>query len=257
MINAVTSLVVLTFAVLAVLDVRSHARRFPTIPRWRAKGVFFFLLTVAVSSAAPLLWDAWLAEHQLVDASGLGHVGGAIVGFLGLQLGIYAWHRTLHRVPFLFRWFHQMHHSAERVDVFGAFYFHPLDTAAFALVGSLAVVLVLGVTAPAALAASFLASFCSLFQHANLRTPRWLGYLIQRPESHSIHHQRGIHAFNYGDIALWDIVFGTFRNPETFEAQAGYYDGASRRVAAMLLGRDVTSGATDAPALPASQSVDA
>jgi sterol desaturase/sphingolipid hydroxylase (fatty acid hydroxylase superfamily) len=248
MINLVTLLVVLTFAVLALLDLRGGARRFPPISRWKVKGVVFFFLTVAVSTAAPLSWDEWLAAHQLVDASGLGHVGGAIVGLLVLQLGIYTWHRILHRVPFLFRWFHQMHHSAERVDVFGAFYFHPLDMVGFALVGSLSLVLVLGVTAPAAMAASFMASFCSLFQHANLRTPRWLGYIIQRPESHSIHHQRGVHAFNYGDIALWDIVFGTFQNPRSFDAAAGYYDGASRRVAAMLVGRDVTQGpATDEP----------
>jgi sterol desaturase/sphingolipid hydroxylase (fatty acid hydroxylase superfamily) len=91
------------------------------------------------------------------------------------------------------------------------------------------------------MAASFLASFCSLFQHANLRTPRWLGYLIQRPESHSIHHQRGVHAYNYGDIALWDLLFGTLRNPATFDGEAGYWDGASRRVTAMLLGLDVTA----------------
>jgi sterol desaturase/sphingolipid hydroxylase (fatty acid hydroxylase superfamily) len=54
-----------------------------------------------------------------------------------------------------------------------------------------------------------------MFQHANLRTPRWLGYIIQRPESHGIHHERGLHAFNYADLPLWDMVFGTFRNPRT------------------------------------------
>jgi hypothetical protein len=72
--------------------------------------------------------------------------------------------------------------------------------------------------------------------------PRWLGYLIQRPESHSIHHQRGVHVYNYGDIALWDLLFGTLQNPVSFDGEAGYWDGASRRVGAMLIGRDVTTG---------------
>ena len=55
------------------------------------------------------------------------------------------------------------------------------------------------------------------FQHANLRTPRWLGYLIQRPESHSVHHARGVHAFNYCDFPLIDMLFGTLRNPPAHE----------------------------------------
>ncbi len=77
------------------------------------------------------------------------------------------------------------------------------------------------------------------FQHANLRTPYWLGYLIQRPESHSVRHQRGVDAFNYGDIALWDMLFGTWCNPREWDEQAGFYDGGSRRIVPMLLGRDI------------------
>jgi sterol desaturase/sphingolipid hydroxylase (fatty acid hydroxylase superfamily) len=81
----------------------------------------------------------------------------------------------------------------------------------------------------------------SLFQHANVRTPVWLGYIIQRPESHSVHHARGSHAYNYAGLPLWDLVFGTFRNPREFEAEAGFYNGASRRIGAMLAGLDVAS----------------
>jgi sterol desaturase/sphingolipid hydroxylase (fatty acid hydroxylase superfamily) len=33
--------------------------------------------------------------------------------------------------------------------------------------------------------------------------------------NHALHHERGVHAYNYGDIALWDMVFGTFKDPET------------------------------------------
>ena len=32
------------------------------------------------------------------------------------------------------------------------------------------------------------------FYHSNLRTPRWVGYILQRPEHHSIHHQLDVHA---------------------------------------------------------------
>ena len=235
------------FATLATIETLRPSRAWPALRGWRAKGVLFFLLTLVLSAATPLLWDAWFAEHRLFDLTGLGHVGGAIVGILVFQGVLYFWHRALHEVPFLWRAMHQMHHSAERVDVFGAYYFHPLDVAGFALVGSTSLVLIAGVTAPAAMAASLAVTFCGLFQHSNLRTPRWLGYVIQRPESHSVHHERGRHAGNYGDIALYDLLFGTLRNPERFEGEAGFYDGASQRLGAMLVGKDVATPRSSAP----------
>ncbi|HKU43664.1 MAG TPA: sterol desaturase family protein, partial [Polyangiales bacterium] len=93
----------------------------------------------------------------------------------------------------------------------------------------------------AALIANLAATFCSFFQHANIRTPSWLGYFIQRPEAHALHHERGVHAYNYSDLPLWDIVFGTWKNPSRWEAQSGFYDGASARIPEMLIGVDVSS----------------
>src|SRR5688572_7199529 len=161
-------------------------------------------------------------------------------GFLALEAGIYAWHRTMHNTPFLWRWFHQMHHSAERVDIWGALYFHPFDTLGFTFVGSLALVLGFGVSAEAAILINYAATFMGLFQHANIRTPRWLGYLIQRPESHSCHHERGIHARNYGDLPVFDMIFGTFHNPKEFTGEVGFFDGSSRKVGPMLIGKVIS-----------------
>jgi sterol desaturase/sphingolipid hydroxylase (fatty acid hydroxylase superfamily) len=231
------------FGLLAALESLAPRRALPEVPRWRLKGALFLLLSIAISATVPRAWDAWLAEHRLIDARALGDVGGAILGFVAFELALYGWHRALHRSDFLWRWFHQMHHSAERVDVFGAYYFHPFDVVAFAFLSSVSLVGVLGVTANAALFASLAITVCGLFQHANLRTPRWIGFLVQRPESHAVHHERGLHAGNYSDLALWDLVFGTFRNPASHDAAAGFYDGASREVGAMLVGRDVTKPA--------------
>ena len=69
---------------------------------------------------------------------------------------------------------------------------------------------------------------------------RWLGYIVQRPESHSIHHGRGVHAFNYSNFPVFDMLFGTFRNAERFEPETGFYDGASTRIGEMLVFRDVS-----------------
>ena len=72
---------------------------------------------------------------------------------------------------------------------------------------------------------------------------------MQRPESHSVHHARGVHAYNYANLPLVDLLFGTFRNPESFVATQGFWDGALSRIGAMLLGRDISSASeSQAPA---------
>ena len=99
----------------------------------------------------------------------------------------------------------------------------------------------LGMSIEAAVIATLFLTFNAMFQHANISTPHWLGYLIQRPESHNIHHALGAHRNNYSDLPLWDMVFGTFRNPKTLEdTPVGFYKGASNRIPEMLIGMDVS-----------------
>ena len=69
---------------------------------------------------------------------------GAGIGVLIYELLVYVWHRTMHRVHWIWRAFHQMHHSAERVDTYGAFYFSPLDIVGFTLLTSLSLTVVVG-----------------------------------------------------------------------------------------------------------------
>jgi len=225
------------FAGFALLELVLRGRTFPPVMHWRLKGTAFMLLYFALATYAPLFWDGWLGQYRLFAADTLPLWLQFAGGFLALELGVYAWHRTMHNTPLLWRWFHQMHHSAERVDIWGSLYFHPLDTLGFTFVGSLALVLGFGVSAEAAILINLLATFYGMFQHANIRTPHWLGYVIQRPESHSCHHERGVHARNYSDLPLWDMVFGTFHNPTTFDGEVGFYEGSSKRVGDLLRGR--------------------
>src|SRR3546814_12131884 len=94
---------------------------------WKMLGVASMLLYFAIATFSPFLWDGWLGNHQLFDASALPFALQLVTGFLVLELGVYLWHRTMHNSEPLWRAMHQMHHSAERVDIWGAFYFHPLD----------------------------------------------------------------------------------------------------------------------------------
>lgn len=227
------------FVSFALLELISNGRVFPAVARWRLKGIGFALLYFAVATFAPLMWDEALGQYQLVDASGLPFAAQIALGFLVLQFGVYWWHRAMHRSDTLWRTFHQMHHSAERVDIWGGFYFHPLDMIGWAFVGSVALVLGIGITGEAAFIVAVMATFCSMFQHSNIRTPHWLGFIVTRPESHSVHHERGVHGFNYGDIPLFDMIFGTFRNPHEWHGEAGFYEGSSAETAKLLAFRKI------------------
>ena len=146
----------------------------------------------------------------------------------------------MHRSDVLWRTFHQMHHSAERLDTFGAFWFSPLDMIGWTALFSLCLTLGVGLTPEATTLVMYTTTFLSVFQHGNIRTPRWLGYIVQRPESHSRQHARGVHAGNYSDLPVFDLLFGTFHNPQDFAADNGFYQGASTRIAEMLSFRDVS-----------------
>jgi sterol desaturase/sphingolipid hydroxylase (fatty acid hydroxylase superfamily) len=227
------------FAAFALADMSVSARGFPDMRLWRLRGVLFLLLYFAVATYSPLLWDAWLGEHRLFDATALPLWQQIAGGFVLLQFGTYCWHRTMHNVDLLWRGLHQMHHSAERIDIWSAFIFHPFDTFAFSLLASFCLVLVFGISGDAALWVATASVFLSMFTHANIRTPHWLGYIVTRPESHTMHHERGVHARNYGDVPWFDMLFGTFHNPRACEVEVGFYDGASSRIGAMLVGRKV------------------
>ncbi len=110
------------------------------------------------------------------------------------------------------------------------------------MLGSLTLTIGVGLSAQAASYFLYASTLLAIFQHTNVRTPQWLGYIVQRPESHSVHHQRGVHRWNYSDLPLWDIVFGTFHNPGEFATETGFHDGASARIPQMLLFRDVAGG---------------
>jgi len=99
----------------------------------------------------------------------------------------------------------------------------------------------LGLDPLAAALVGYLFAFYAYFQHWNVRTPQWLGYIIQRPESHCVHHRLGVHYYNFADLPLWDILFGTFRNPKRFVAPVGFEGGADLKLGAMLAFADVNA----------------
>lgn len=245
LLDPISLAVMTTFAALIAWEAIAPARPLPKVRGWRTKALVAFVVYVMISTYLPILWTEQLAAWQLFDLTALGTRGGAAVGLLAYEMVAYVWHRSMHGSNLLWRGVHQMHHSAERLDTFSAYWFSPLDMAGWTAAGSLALTLIVGITAEAATVVLLTVTLLAILQHANIRTPRWLGYFVQRPESHSYHHARGRHTGNFADLPIFDIVFGTFFNPRTFAPATGFYDGASSRLVDMLLARDVSSPPAD------------
>ncbi len=236
--------IIALYAGLMIWEALFPARKLPTVKYWKIKGLAAFVMFFFLSSYLPLMTDPFLEQYRLFDLSGLGALGGALAGALLYELGVYVWHRSMHRSDFLWRTFHQMHHSAERLDTYGAFFFSPADMIGWTVLGSICFALLIGISPQAITIVLLMTNFLAIFQHANINTPHWLGYLVQRPESHTVHHAKGVHKFNYCDLAVFDILFGTFYNPKGYEHETGFYQGASDRIGEMLLFKDVTEPPT-------------
>ncbi|GAC21151.1 sterol desaturase family protein [Paraglaciecola arctica] len=229
------------YAALMILEAITPGRKLIKVKGWIPRAMLTFVVYFYLASYLPLYWDKYLVEYQLLNLASMNVYLSTLIAVLVFEFLIYVWHRTMHQTNWLWRSFHQMHHSVERVDTYGAFYFSPLDMIGFTMVGSLSLALIVGVSPQTTTYFLFITMFLVIFQHTNIKTPQWLGYLVQRPESHSVHHEKGVHAYNYSDLPIFDILFGTFNNPANFAAEIGFYKGASAKIPDMLLCRDIVT----------------
>ncbi|MEJ8822382.1 sterol desaturase family protein [Variovorax humicola] len=252
-------LVPLTYLVMLAVEWLRPARQFPPRRGWRWLGIGFLVLIGTAGAVVPMLLPLdWMAAHRWIDGTPLGVAGGALMGWFVLSGLGFVWHRASHAFSPLWRFGHQVHHGPQRIDISGSTLFHPTEMVVQVLIQLFVTVIVLGLDPIAAALVGYIAAFHGMFQHWNVHTPQWLGYFIQRPESHCVHHRQGVHAWNYSDFPLWDILSGSFRNPREFRGECGFEAPADRQLGAMLAWRDVNApvygsasrGAAPDPAMP-------
>src|SRR5262249_22062558 len=163
-----------------------------------------------LNAVIPAVVMSKLDGRTVFDLRALGTFGGAALMVLLSDLVGYGIHRGLHTYERIWRWTHQLHHSSDRIDMAGAGFYQPVDAILQQVLRGIFIVVVLGVTPTAAAAGGFVGFLLGVTPHLNVRTPAWLGYVFQRPEMHAVHHQRGVHAYNYGVLAFSDLIFGTW-----------------------------------------------
>lgn len=227
------------FALVFTREVILPASRATCDKRWRIYAGSLNAVNLVAVVAAGFLFPRWIAGHSLFSlADRVDPVTGSLVTFLAASFVAYWWHRAVHKSDRLWRWVHQLHHSPTRIEALTAFYLHPFDALAATLLNALVAYLLLGVDGVAAGLALIYVTFFNLIAHADQKSPWWLGFIVQRPEMHRIHHQRGHHADNYG-LPVWDMLFGTWRNPRRGEVECGFREDKERLIGQMLMLKDV------------------
>lgn len=214
-------------------------RELPEAPGWYARAAFLNLAQLGVVLLAGVAWNRWLQGSSLFHVSNSmpAFVQGLLGWFVGTFL-FYWWHRARHHFDLFWRVFHQVHHSPARIELLTSFYKHPVEIIADSILASTLMFCLLGASPEAAAWFNAYAVVGEYFYHSNLRTPHWIGYFLQRPEHHSIHHQLDVHEFNYGDITWWDRIFGTFRDTDEFAPSCGFPENHEENLGSMIAFHD-------------------
>src|SRR5438270_6336347 len=153
-------------------------RNWPRVRGWWLRAVFLNAVQVIAVMMGGVLWNRWMSQHQLWSIKPLGTAAGAVIGYVTITFVYYWWHRWRHDFDVLWRWFHQVHHSAQRIEVLTSFYKHPLEIFLNTILSSLILYVCLGLTTVAASSAVLLTGLGELFYHWNVSTPFWLGYFF-------------------------------------------------------------------------------
>lgn len=226
--------------VFLILERLFPGRALPTSPGWYLRAATLNAVQLGIVLLAGITWTQWMQGHSLLTIAGAMPAPwqGLLAWFVGTFV-FYWWHRARHRSDFLWRCLHQIHHSPVRIETLTSFYKHPLEIALNSILSTAILFPLLGASPEAIGWYSLFAATGEFCYHANLCTPRWFGWFLQRPELHAIHHQRDVHDFNYGDITWWDRLFGTFREADDFAAECGFDAHKERRLGKMLRFGDV------------------
>ena len=222
-----------------IIERLKPGRKLPQIKNWYYQAILINLVQLLITLATARLWIEIFGEISLFKISNWQSqiLQGLFAWFIGTFF-FYWWHRVRHIKGF---WliFHQIHHSPSRIEAMTSFYKHPIEILSDAILSALILYPLLGCSIMGAFWYNCFAGIGEYLYHSNIKTPKWFRYFIQTPELHSIHHQFGVHKYNFGDIPIWDRIFGTYKDTTEFAERCGFPKNAENKLKEMLLFKDV------------------
>ena len=234
-----TIMTIISTTIFLILERIFPGRQLPNSTGWYARSILLNLVQLGITLLTGQLWINIFQKVSLLDLWTLDYP--VIEGFIGWFIGtffFYWWHRVRHLKGF---WtiFHQIHHSPSRIEILTSFYKHPIEILSNSIFSGLILYGLLGVSIEGAFWYNFFAATGEYFYHANLKSPKWLRFFIQTPELHSIHHQLDVHNYNFGDIPLWDRLFGTYKDTTEFVEKCGFPKDKENKLWKMLTFKDI------------------
>lgn len=232
-------MIVVTTVIFFAAERLFPGRALPSSRGWYWRALLVNLMQLGITLATARLWIDIFGQASLfkIRAWEVPLAEGFVGWFVGTFF-FYWWHRLRHARGWWLL-FHQIHHSPSRIEVVTSFYKHPVEIFSDAVLSALVLYPLLGSSVMGAFWYNFFAATGEYFYHANVKTPRWLRFLIQTPELHSVHHQYDVHNYNFADIPLWDRLFGTYKDATEFAERCGFPVGSEERLGAMLRFKDV------------------
>jgi sterol desaturase/sphingolipid hydroxylase (fatty acid hydroxylase superfamily) len=212
-------------------------QKWPLVKTWWLRAILMNSLQVLISFTVGYYVDKYFSHYAFFHLDYANSVQIAI-GYLTITFIYYWWHRLRH-TPLFWNLFHQLHHSPSRLEIITAFYKHPLEIMANGVLSSAILYFLLGLSPALGTIVIAITGCAELFYHWNIKTPYWLGFIFQRPESHCVHHQRGKHYYNFSDLPIWDILFGTFYNPKASQFECGFSDNKELHLKNIFLFKNV------------------
>ncbi|MFN0116868.1 MAG: sterol desaturase family protein [Elusimicrobiota bacterium] len=233
--------IIIAGVILIILERVIPDQKLPAVKGWWARVVLINLFQLGIIILATFTWDKWFQGWRVFNFIKLPDFAAGFLGYFTVTFVFYWWHRWRHDVNWFWLLFHQVHHSPTRIETITSFYKHPIEIIVNSLIIGTINYIFLGISLEASGWCLLYSSLAEYFYHMNIKTPHWIGIFFQRPEMHRIHHQRGKHYKNFSDFPLWDMCFGTYDNPPTYDGPCGFKPNREYELTKMLLFKNVNN----------------
>ena len=191
----------------------------------------------AINSILASIWTIAVTQFIMLPQIDRGLVGAisnpviaGILSFLIIDLYMYFWHRSMHRLPLAWK-FHRLHHTDRSMNVSTAYRFHPIEIISSSI-PKLLLIWLLGISSNFVLIYELVFTVVVALHHSNLAISglidRLLALVIITPNLHRIHHSQVVAETNsnYGSVLnWWDRIFRTNNDrPDVINIQLGLTD---------------------------------
>lgn len=208
--------------IMTLLEAKFPARERtqPRVRRWSTNFGLVVIDTLAIRFLFPVIavgTALWVKSQGWGLLNNLAIPDWAAIGLaiVILDMMIYWQHVASHKIPFLWQ-LHKVHHADRDLDASSGLRFHPAEIV-LSMIYKIAIVTALGAPVLAVIIFEIVLNACAVFNHANVRVPRWvekpLRLVMVTPALHRIHHSviEAETNSNYGfSVIWWDRIFGTF-----------------------------------------------